>query len=290
MSKSCQPLKETALTLPSLGWLLFFFFIPACIVYAYAFRSTDIDGTISPFWSLDSMRTLFQKRSLDTIIRTIHLSAWTTFLCVFIALPVAYTIASAPLRHQRKLLFLVVLPLWTSFLVRIFAWKILLHPEGFIKNALLFFGLIDERTSLLYNNAAVLLVMCYSYLPFAILPLYSAASKFNFSLFEAAMDLGATKREAFFKVFFPAMKPAMLTAALMVLIPAAGAYVIPEIVGGKSSEMVGNLIAERVFINRDLPDASALSVLLSLVLFIPSITAATWKAREERRQERKGKK
>lgn len=288
MNKRFQNLKQAALTLPSLGWLFFFFFVPACIVYAYAFRSTDIDGSISSFWTLDSMRTLLQKRSIETILRTIYLSALTTFFCVCIALPVAYTMASAPVRHQKKLLFLVVLPLWSSFLVRIFAWKILLHPEGFVKNALLFIGLVDERTSLLYNNAAVLLVMCYSYLPFAILPLYSAASKFNFSLFEAAMDLGATKREAFFKIFIPAMKPAMLTSALMVLIPAAGAYVIPEIVGGKSSEMVGNLIAERVFINRDLPDASALSVLLSLILFIPSITAATWKAREERRKERRG--
>lgn len=277
--------KEACLTFPSMGWLIFFFFIPACIVYAYAFRSTDIDDIISSNWTLDTMKTLLQRRSLDTISRTIFLSAWTTILCVLIALPVAYTMACAPIRHQKKLLFLVILPLWSSFLVRIFAWKILLHPEGFLKNSLVYLGLIDPQTSLLYNNIAVLFVMCYSYLPFAILPLYSAASKFNFALFEAAMDLGATKRQAFFKIFIPEIKPALFTAALMVLIPAAGAYVIPEIVGGKSSEMVGNLIAEKVFIARDLPAASALSVLLSLLLFIPSIMSATWKTRQEERKK-----
>jgi spermidine/putrescine transport system permease protein len=268
-----------------MGWLFLFFFIPACIVYAYAFRTTDLNGTITPFWSLDAMKMLLHQRSLVTILRTIHLSAWTTLLCVTLAVPVAYIMATAPAKHQKKLLFLIVLPLWSSFLVRIFAWKILLHPEGIVKNSLVFLGLINEKTPLLYNNIAVLLVMCYSYLPFAILPLYSAASKFNFDLFEAAMDLGVTKRQAFFKIFLPGIRPAILTAALMVLIPAAGAYVIPEIVGGKSSEMVGNLIAERVFIARDLPDASALSVLLSVLLFIPSIIAATWKSRQEKQKK-----
>lgn len=282
-------LKEFLLSFPSFGWLLFFFFVPACVVYTCAFRGSDCDGTVIDAWTLDSIRNLLHSRSIHCIGRTLLLSLFTMVICVCIAVPVAYTMASASKQLQRKLLLLVVIPLWSSFLVRIFAWKLILHPEGIVKYLLVKFFIIDESTSLLYNNAAVLLVMCYSYLPFAILPLFSAASKFNFSLFEAAMDLGATRRQAFYKIFLPSMKRAMCTAGLMVLIPAAGAYVIPDVVGGKNSEMLGNLIAQKVFIDRNMPDASALSLLLSLLLFIPSISAATWKT-EGREISRKRKK
>jgi spermidine/putrescine transport system permease protein len=154
-----------------------------------------------------------------------------------------------------------------------------LHPDGSLKTALVFFGLIQEQTNLLYNNVAVFVVMVYSYLPFAIIPLYSAASKFNFRLFEAAMDLGATRKEAFFKIFLPFMRPAILTAALLVLIPTAGAYVIPDVVGGQHSEMLGNLIARKVFIDRDLPQASVLAILLSFIIFVPAFLLSRCKSR-----------
>ena len=120
--------------------------------------------------------------------------------------------------------------------------------------------------------------MVYSYLPFAILPLYSTATKFDFHLFEAAMDLGATRRKAFRSVFLAHMRPAILTASLLVFIPAAGAYVIPEVVGGRSSEMLGNTIARRVFVDRDLPDASSLALLLAAIIFVPAVTIAVFKS------------
>lgn len=276
--KRTSLLQELYLTLPSFGWLLFFFFIPAIILYTFAFRQVDDNGTVLSAWTLSSVRTLLDATSLQIAWRTVWLATVTTLLCVVAAIPVAYYMAVASEKRQRLLLLLVVIPLWSSFLVRIYAWKVVLHPEGIVKTVLVSCGLVSESTSLLYNNAAVLLVMVYSYLPFAILPLYSAASKFNFTLFEAAMDLGATRRRAFFSVFLPVMKPAMLTASLMVLIPAAGAYVIPEIVGGKSAEMLGNTIARRVFIDRNLPDASALALLLSMIVFLPAIAIATCKA------------
>lgn len=271
-------LQESCLTLPSFGWLLLFFLIPALILYTFAFRQVDENGAALPGWTAAPLSRLLEPTSLQIAWRTIWLSVSATILCVVAAIPVAYSMAVSSEKRQRLLLLLVVIPLWSSFLVRIYAWKVVLHPEGIVKTVLVSCGLISESTSLLYNNVAVLLVMVYSYLPFAILPLYSAASKFNFSLFEAAQDLGATRKRAFFSVFIPVMKPAMLTASLMVLIPAAGAYVIPEIVGGKGAEMLGNTIARRVFIDRNLPDASALALLLTTIIFIPALAIATCKA------------
>ncbi len=279
--------RELALTLPSFGWLCFFFVIPVCIVYTFAFRTSDATGTVLSEWTVASLEALFDETTLEIAWRTVWLSLSTMVICVAAALPVAYFMACAPKAHQRTLLLFVVIPLWSCFLVRIFAWKVVLHPEGILKSMLVMLGLVNSSTSLLYNNVAVLIVMVYSYLPFAILPLYSAASKFNFSLFEAAMDLGATKRYAFYAVFIPYMKSALLTASLMVFIPAAGAYIIPEVVGGKSSEMLGNTIARRVFVDRSLPDASVLALLLSGIVFIPAIVIGTFKAASQPHQQKR---
>lgn len=281
--------RELLLTFPSFGWLCFFFVIPACIVYTFAFRTSDATGTILPEWTIASLKALYDETTFKIAWRTIWLSVTTMVICVAAALPVSYYMACASKARQRTLLLFVVIPLWSCFLVRIFAWKVVLHPEGLIKSLLVYCRLVDSSTSLLYNNVAVLIVMVYSYLPFAILPLYSAASKFNFSLFEAAMDLGATKRRAFYSVFIPYMKSALLTASLMVFIPAAGAYIIPEVVGGKSSEMLGNTIARRVFVDRSLPDASGLALLLSAIIFIPAIVIATVRANCSEVSERKKK-
>ena len=279
--------RELLLTCPSFGWLSFFFVVPACIVYTFAFRASDATGTVLPEWTIASLKALCDTTTLDIAWRTIWLSVTTMVICVTAALPVSYHMACASKARQRRLLLFVVIPLWSCFLVRIFAWKVVLHPEGIIKSFLVTCGCVDSSTSLLYNNVAVLIVMVYSYLPFAILPLYSAASKFNFSLFEAAMDLGATKRYAFYAVFVPYMKPALLTASLMVFIPAAGAYVIPEVVGGKSSEMLGNTIARRVFVDRSLPDASGLALLLCAIIFIPAVVIAFVRAIPQTHQHKR---
>jgi spermidine/putrescine transport system permease protein len=168
-------------------------------------------------------------------------------------------------------LLLVIVPFWTSFLIRIFAWKVLLHPDGPVKSLLLSLHLADASTPLLYRPEAVLLVMVYTFLPFAILPLYAAAEKFDFALLEAARDLGARSLEAFWRVFIPGIRRGLLTAVLMVFIPALGSYVIPDIVGGPNSEMIGNKIAQRTFVDRNLPHASGLSALLTLAVLAPLI-------------------
>jgi len=271
-------IKEAMLTFPSFCWLFFFFIVPACLVYILAFKTADYTGKILPGWSLETFYSLFDSRSISLTIRTMWLSILTTGISIFIAVPLSYYMASCKKELQQKLLLSLMIPLWSSFLVRIFAWKVVLHPEGLVKTVLVFIGIIDEQTILLYNDIAIVIVMVYSYFPFAVLPLYSTASKFDFQLFEAAMDLGATKRKSFFSIYLPVIFPSILTASLMVLIPAAGAYVIPEIVGGNGAEMLGNTIVRRVFLDNNLPEASTLSLLLSVVVLIPAIVIATWKA------------
>lgn len=262
---------ELLMMLPSFMWLLVFFAIPTLIIFAFAFKPSDMYGGIKEGWTLENFYAVMDPNYLIIIWRTVWLSLLTTFLCLLFALPTGYYLALAPPKWRRLLLLLIIMPFWSSFLVRIFAWKALLHPEGLIKKSLVFLHLINPDTSLLYQSSAVLLVMVYTYLPFAILPIYAAAEKFNFHLFEAAMDLGASRLTAFFKIFIPGIQRGIITALVMVFIPAMGAYVIPDIVGGTQSEMIGNKIAQRTFVDRNLPQASMLSLILSLAILLPMI-------------------
>lgn len=266
-----QNFNEYFLTLPSFTWLILFFLIPTLIIFAYVFKPQDINGGIGEGWTLETIKSLANPNYYILIWRTVWLSSLTTAICLLLALPVGYQLASSSKEMRRLLLLLIVIAFWSSFLIRIFAWKSLLHPEGFFKNFLVWMHLISPDTTLLYNSASVLLVMVYTYLPFAVFPVYAAASKFNFQLIEAAMDLGATRIQTFFKVFIPGIRKGILTATVMVFIPAVGAYVIPDLVGGSNNEMIGNKIAQRIFVERNLPQASALSALLAAAVLLPAI-------------------
>lgn len=274
-------LNEGLVTLPSFTWLVALFLIPTAIVFVIAFRPADPFGGIGAGWTLKTWRSLGNPNYPAIVWRTIWLSAATTIICLVLAIPTGYAIARASRRWQQVLLLLVIVPFWTSFLIRIFAWKALLHPEGWLKRFLAATGVISPHASLLYNSGAVLLVLVYSYLPFAILPIYAAAEKFDFRLLEAARDLGARTLRAFFSVFLPGIRRGLITAVLVVFIPALGSYVIPDIVGGPQGEMIGNKIAQRTFVDRNLPHASALSALLTLAILAPM---ALMLALQKRRQ------
>lgn len=267
--KKEKKVEELSFTFPSFVWLLVFFLIPTLIVFAFSFKPHDIYGNLTEGWTLKAVASLLNKEYLILIFRTLWLSALTTVICLALSLPIGYFLALANKKLRHLILMLIIIPCWSSFLIRIFAWKSLLHPEGFFKKMLVSLHLISSETSLLYNSGAVVLVMVYSYMTFAILPIYAAASKFNFQLFEAAMDLGATRLFTFYKIFVPGIRKGILTAVIMVFVPAVGAYVIPDLVGGTQSEMIGNKIAQRTFLERNLPEASALSSLLALVVLIP---------------------
>jgi spermidine/putrescine transport system permease protein len=270
-SKQRSALQEWILTVPSFGWLIAFVAIPSLIVLAIAFRPATPYGGIGAGWTLDTIRNLVNPAYAAIAWRTFWLSALTTLACVLLATPTAYYIARSPVVRRRWLLLAVVVPFWTSFLIRIFAWKVLLHPDGLAKRLLVGLHVISNETLLLYSSGAVLLVMVYTFLPFAILPIYAAAEKFDFRLTEAARDLGATRLKALVSVFLPGIRRGMLTAILVVFIPALGSYIIPDLVGGASAEMIGNKIAQRTFVDRNLPHASALSACLMLAVLSPLI-------------------
>ena len=267
-------LDELLLTLPSYAWLVLFFLVPTLIVFAFAFKPYTIAGGIGEGWTLETFWTAVSANNLAIFWRTIWLSALTTIFCLSLALPACYYIIQTSERLQKLFLLLIVLPFWSSFLVRIFAWKSLLHPEGILKQFLVFLHIVSPDTSLLYNAQTVLIVMIYSYLPFAILPIYAASMKFNFHLIEAAVDLGASRTRAFFKIFLPGIQSGIVTSVLMVFIPALGAYIIPDVVGGPHTEMIGNKIAQRLLVERNLPEASMLSVLLAAGVLLPMTVAA----------------
>lgn len=280
-------LEEVGLTFPSALWLILFFALPTSVIVFYVFKPGDLYGGIGAGWTLDNIIGLFNTAHLTIIWRTIWLSILTTMICLLLALPTCFYLAQTSSVNRRFLLLLIVVPFWSSFLIRVFAWKSLLHPESFFKKALVALHIIQDDTILLYNSGAVVLVMVYTYLPFAILPLFAAAEKFNFQLFEASMDLGATRSQAFFKVFLPSIKPGLLTAFLMVFIPAMGAYVIPDIVGGINNEVLGNKIAQRTFVDRDLPEASALSLSLAASVLLPMMLIIWLQSRSDKQGAQK---
>ena len=262
-------LREIGITLPSFLWLAALFLLPTALVLAMAFKPSDGYGGMGPGWTLATLRGLGNPSYPAIIGRTVALSLLTTLVCVALAVPMGYHMARTRSRWRQTLVLLTVVPFWICFLVRVFAWKHLLHPDGFIRNGLLALGLIDPGTMLLYTSATVLMVMVYSHLPFAILPVFAAAEKFDFQLFEAAMDLGATRWHAFTRIFLPGIARGIGTAVLVVLIPALGSYIIPDMVGGTDSEMIGNKIAQRTFGDRNLPHACALAALLTLAVLGP---------------------
>jgi len=262
-------LKEFLLTAPSFLWLVVFFLIPSILVFAIAFRSADSSGSIADTWTFDTIRNVMRSDYLGVLWRTVWVSCVSTLICLLLGIPVGYWIAQQKPQYRYWFLLIVIIPLWTNFLIRIFAWRVLLHPEGFLRQSLLWLGIIPDDMFLLNNVGAVIIVTVYTCLPFAILPIYAAAEKFNFALLEAARDLGATRFNAFKNIFIPGIRRGIFTAILVVLIPALGSYAIPDLVGGVNGEMLGNKIAMRVSANRNMPEAAALAAFLSIIITVP---------------------
>lgn len=275
---------ELLTTAPSFVWLILLFIIPTLVVFAIVFKPSDPYGGIGSGWTLQTLFSLGNPNYPAIIWRTLWLSVVTTVLCLLFALPTGYYIARAEKKWRNVLLLMVIIPFMTNFLVRIFAWKTLLHPDGLIKKSLVFLGVLAPDATLLYTPEAVLLVMVYTSLPFAILPIYAAAEKFDFHLVEAARDLGAGSLTAFFRIFVPGISRAIYTAILVVLIPSLGSYVIPDVVGGPNSEMIGNKIAQRALSDRNLPHASGLAAILTLTVLIPLIVSLLMQTRGDQKR------
>lgn len=271
---------EAILTAPTLLWLILFFVVPSIAMVVISFRPASIYGGVGEGWTLDAWRALGNPNYPIILWRTVWLSLVTTVICLALALPIAFVLGKMQGKWRAILLMIVIVPFWTNFVIRVAAWRILLHPEGMLRQGLVSLGIIGPDTLLLYNEGAVLMVMVYTYLPFAILPLYAAAERFDYSLLEAARDLGASGFTAVTRVFIPGISRGLLTAMALVLIPALGSYVIPDLVGGPGDEMIGNKIAQRTLGDRNLPQAATLSVALLVITLIPMIVVYYLNRRE----------
>ena len=251
---------------PSIFWLSVFFLAPLAIIVAYSFMTPGQRGGIEWTPTLDAYRAIANSTFARVTLNTILVAIGATAITMLIAIPCGYYMARST--HQNILLMLIMIPFWTNFLIRIYAWIAILGNEGFLNDILLATGLAKQSIRFLYNRGAVMLVLVYTYLPYAILPLYSTIDKFDFGLLEAARDLGATKLKAINRVLLPNIKGGILTAFLFTFIPIFGAYAVPLLVGGTESYMLGNLIADELTKSRDWPLASAISLVITLVTTI----------------------
>ena len=274
-------------------WLLLFLLAPFAIILKISFADPLV--ALPPFtplldWaqsgldrlnvSLDNYIFLFGDRFYATIyLNSIKMAAIGTLLCLLLGYPMAYFIARQPAAWRNLLLLGVILPFWISFLLRIYAWIGLLNTNGIINNALMSIGLITEPLSLLYNDFAVYIGIAYSYLPFMILPLYATLEQLNLDLNDAAADLGARRWQVFLDVTLPLSKPGLIAGCLLVFIPAIGEFVIPALLGGSDTLMIGRVLWDEFFVSRDWPVASAVSVVLLLILILPIV----WFQRTEAR-------
>ncbi|AEF81343.1 ABC transporter permease [Leadbettera azotonutricia] len=248
---------------PMAAWFTVFFLAPIIIIVIYSFLKKGLYGGVEWEFSLEAYRNLTNPSFIVITVRTIITSIIATVITILIALPCGYFMARS--RNQTLLLLLIIIPFWTNFLIRVFAWMNILGNNGFLNEFLMRIGLIDDYIHFLYNQNVVILVLVYMYLPYAILPLYSTIDKFDFSLLEAARDLGATKLASMIKVLLPNIRSGMYTAVLFTFIPIFGAYAVPLLVGGKDSYMLGNIIADQLTKSRNWPLASAISMVLTVV-------------------------
>jgi putrescine transport system permease protein len=263
-------------------WLLVFFLLPFLFVlkisvaesviaqppYTPLFETTP-EG-VSVLATFGNYRFLVEDRLyLLSYFTSLRIALVSTVLCLVIGYPIAYAIARARGRTHLVLLMLVILPFWTSFLIRVYAWKVLLQGGGLINGLLMGLGLIDRPLGMLYTEGAVYVGIVYSYLPFMILPLYAALARLDYATVEAAMDLGCRPWQAFAKVTLPLSLPGIVAGSLLVFIPAVGEFVIPELLGGPDSIMIGRVLWNEFFANRDWPIASAVAIVMLLILVAP---------------------
>lgn len=266
-------------------WLLLFFLAPFVIVFKISLADPIIaqppftplfnessDAGFSIYTTFDNFLYLFQDSLyFVTYLNSVKLAFIATLFTLLIGYPIAYGIARSPQPTRNILLLLVVIPFWISFLLRVYSWMGILKTNGLINGFLLWLGVIDQPLELLYTDTAVYIGMVYSYLPYMILPLYANLVKLDVRLLEAASDLGAKKWQGFLDVTLPLSMPGIIAGCLLVFIPAIGEYVIPALLGGADTLMIGRVLFDEFFLNRDWPVASAVAIVLLLLLVLPIV-------------------
>ncbi|MGE0284410.1 MAG: ABC transporter permease subunit [Rhizobiaceae bacterium] len=277
-------------------WLLFFFLIPFFIVFKISLSQTTI--AMPPYTPVvDGIGDLFSKLSefsfdnyiwltddplyYRAYIRSVVIAGIATFLTLLIGYPIAYGMARAPTTLRPTLLMLVILPFWTSFLIRVYAWIGILKPEGLLNQFLISLNIIDTPLIILNTDWAIYIGIVYSYLPFMVLPLYSTLEKMDYTLIEAANDLGCPPLSAFWKITFPLSLPGVVAGCLLVFIPAVGEFVIPDLLGGSETLMIGKTLWNEFNANRDWPVSSAVAIVLLLLLVVPIMIFQHYQAKAQ---------
>ncbi|MEQ1792803.1 MAG: ABC transporter permease [Nitrospira sp.] len=254
------------LLVPAFLWTALFCLLPMVVVLAVSLATRGTYGGVVWEFSLDNYRDLLHPLYGRIFSQSFLLAGMTTLLCLALGFPLAYYIARLPPRRQALWLVLIMIPFWTNFLVRTYAWIFILRTEGLLNTVLLQLNLISTPLDMLYSNQAVLLGLVYGYLPFMVLPLYAAIERIDPALIEAAWDLYAGRWALFRRVLVPLAKPGIIAGCVLVFIPSLGAYLTPDLLGGARSMMVGNLIQHEYLVARDWPLGSALSLVLMVIV------------------------
>ena len=286
-SSLAMPGKRFVIGVP-FGWLTVFFLLPFLILLYISF--VDMGGDIHPFKPLWDSQTgvlhlkyenywtifktdwdgaLFQTLYIEAYLRSVVYAFVTALLCLLVGYPFAYFIARSPASVRPALLMLVMLPFWTSFLLRVYAWKGILADQGVLNQLLMALGLTTEPIQMLYTNVSMLVGMTYVYLPFMVLPLYANLVKMDFRLLEAAYDLGASPFKAFWLVTVPLSKAGIIAGFMLVFIPCVGEFVIPSLLGGPENLMIGRVVWDEMFASNNWPRASALAVAMIGLIIVP---------------------
>ncbi|WPC07210.1 ABC transporter permease subunit [Pseudomonas benzenivorans] len=265
-------------------WLFLFFLLPFAIVLKISFAEADLaippyteiyawaDNQLSLVINLGNYIFLSEDELyLAAYLGSLQMAFFSTLLCLLIGYPMAYAIARAPKDMQTVFLLLIMMPTWTAILIRVYAWMGILSSNGLLNSLLLSLGLIDTPLRILNTNVAVYIGIVYSYLPFMVLPLYANLVKHDQSLLEAAADLGSSNFNSFWKITVPLSKNGIIAGCMLVFIPVVGEFVIPELLGGPETLMIGKVLWQEFFNNRDWPVAASLAVVMLAILIIPII-------------------
>lgn len=276
-----------------LMWLTLFFLLPFALVLKISLSEAAIaippygplleyaDQTLHVFLNLGNyLYLLSDSLYIAAYWGSVKTAFVATLVCLLLGYPMAYAMARAPARWQLLLLLLVMLPSWTSFLIRVYAWMGILSNNGLINNLLIGLGLIDSPLRMMNTQFSVTIGIVYAYLPFMVLPLYAHLTRMDNSLLEAASDLGSRKLNTFIKVTLPLSMGGIVAGSMLVFIPAVGEFVIPELLGGPDTLMIGKVLWEEFFLNRDWPVASALAMVMLLLLLVPIVWFHRYQSRE----------
>lgn len=251
---------------PYIVWMTIFILLPSFLVLLYSITSKESNGITTINFTLENYKMFFDPMYINILFDSILLAAISTIICLILGYPAAYIISTANLSKRNTLLFLCILPMWMNMLLRTYAWMTILGNNGLINNFFEMIGL--QKVNLLYTRGATVMGMVYNFIPFMILPIYTALSKMDIGLIEAADDLGANKNTIFRKIILPLSMPGVISGIIMVFMPAVSTFIIPQLLGGNKNMMIGNLIEKLFILNGDWNFGSAISIIMMIIILI----------------------